>query len=86
MSSSGMKIPADKVQSIRQSAENGDPLAQFIVGAMYYAGQHVKRDFHAAASWYLKAAEHKFPRAELCLGNMYGAGRGVSRDIIKAAY
>ncbi len=57
-----------------------DRAAQFNVGAAYYNGDGVERDYGRAAEWYRRAAAQGHPRAEFLLGMMHEAGRGVPRD------
>lgn len=81
-----MNIPTSKVPSIKQSAEQGDPLAQYILGWMYYVGNHVKKDLPTALTWYEKAAEQGNPKAQFNLSNIYRRGRGVQRNPERAVY
>jgi uncharacterized protein len=55
-------------------AEQGDPDAQFMLGALYYSGQGTKQDFAEAEKWIRKAAEQDFAYAQTSLGHLYEAG------------
>ena len=65
-------------------AEQGNPLAQFIVGVMHDEGQGARRSAAAAAMWFRRAAEQGQPHAQNNLGLMYDEGRGVRRDDVEA--
>jgi TPR repeat protein len=71
-------------RTIRQAAEKGNPRAQAILGAMYYDGEGVARDYRQALNWYRKAAEQGFAEAQYNLGFMYYMGKGVERDRVEA--
>ena len=55
-------------------AEAGNAKAQFLLGAMYYDGQGVLRDYTKAAYWYKLAAEQGVALAEHALGAMFEKG------------
>jgi hypothetical protein len=67
-------------RTIKQSAEQGDPRAQAILGAMYYNGKVVGRDYRQALNWYRKAAVQGVAEAQYNLGFMYYMGKGVEPD------
>ena len=66
------------------AAELGDPIAQAMLGQMYFRGEGVNRDRVQAAEWYRKAAEQGIAAAQCCLGAMYSNGEGVTKDKTKA--
>jgi TPR repeat protein len=76
------------LQNIRRRAEQGDPDAQFDLGAKYsYLTGYtdlLPRDYMQAAFWLRKAAEQGHVRAQVGLGAAYAAGRGVARDDAQA--
>jgi TPR repeat protein len=72
-------------RELRQQAEKGDAIAQFILGADYELGFKVARNLAQAAEWYRKAAEQGLDRAQYALGNLYCKGRGVAQDDVEAA-
>ncbi len=72
--------------TIRQLAEQGDPSAQFALGAQYATGDNVRQDFTEAARWFSKAAEQGHVLAQATLGAYYLAGRGVPTDLSKAYF
>lgn len=65
---------------LRQAAANGDPRAQFEIGAIYTEGRAVPQDNAEAARWYERAAAQGFVPAQYRIGNLYEAGQGVEKD------
>jgi hypothetical protein len=72
--------------SLRKVAEQGDPAAQFSLGARYATGEEVKQDYTEAVRWFTLAAEQGHILAQATLGAYYWAGRGVPQDLTKAYY
>jgi len=66
-------------------AEQGDAIAQFILGQMYRKGRGVPKDDKTALKWYIFAAEQGLAVAQFSLGLMYRLGRGVPEDDKTAA-
>ena len=58
-------------------AEQGNALAQMMLGVMYAKGLGVKQDDVEAVKWYRKAAEQGYAPAQLVLGALYLSGNGV---------
>jgi len=71
---------------ISQLAEQGDPAAQFALGAQYATGENVQQDYSQAVAWFSKAAEQGHVLAQATLGAYYLAGRGVPMDLSKAYF
>ncbi len=69
---------------LRQAAADGDPRAQFEIGAIYTEGSVVKQDFGEAVIWYERAAAQGFAPAQYRLGNLYEHGNGVDKDLDEA--
>ena len=67
-----------------ESAEEGYPEAQGLIGGMYAGGFGVSKDFKAAMNWYQKAAKKGVAQAQLGIGNLYADGLGVKKDYIQA--
>ena len=65
-------------------AENGNQLAQGLIGTMYRSGKGVPQNSTQAAKWFLKAAEQGMRREQGLLGWMYYKGEGVPQDYAKA--
>ena len=66
------------------NAEAGDGIAQTAVGAKYYLGSGVEKDYVEALKWFRKAAEQGDSDAQFNLGVMYGTGQGVAKDYVEA--
>ena len=81
-------LPANvsDLASLRKVAEQGDPAAQFSLGARYATGEEVKQDYTEAVRWFTLAAEQGHILAQATLGAYYWAGRGVPQDLTKAYY
>ena len=69
----------------RIRAEQGDAKSQFELGAMYYYGEGVSKDYVEAGRWYRKAAEQGDANAQLSLAYMYHYGKGLPQDDLEAA-
>jgi putative methionine-R-sulfoxide reductase with GAF domain len=74
------------LDSLRKYASQGDPVAQFTLGAHYAQGDGVKQDYSEAVRWFSKAAEEGHVVAQATLGAYYWAGRGVPQDLAKAYF
>ncbi|MDA1326016.1 MAG: tetratricopeptide repeat protein [Proteobacteria bacterium] len=68
----------------RALASQGDRIAQYRIGKMYYYGQGVPQDYAEALNWYKKAAERDNADALFSVARMYNSGIGVQRDYIEA--
>jgi putative methionine-R-sulfoxide reductase with GAF domain len=82
----GLPANVTDLASLRKVAEQGDPAAQFSLGARYATGEEVKQDYSEAVRWFTKAAEQGHILAQATLGAYYWAGRGVPQDLTKAYY
>ncbi len=51
-------------------AEQGDAKSQFALGAMYYYGKELPKDYVEAARWYLKSAEQGDINAQYSIASM----------------
>ena len=61
-------------------AEAGDAKAQGDLGACYYEGKGVTKDYKEAAKWFIKSADQGNAGAEYGLGMCYFCGEGVTKD------
>jgi TPR repeat protein len=68
----------------RPRAERGDVQAQTALGALYYVGAGVPRDFGEALRWYERAALARDPPAQRALGSMFRQGLGTPKDDFRA--
>ncbi|HDO1315543.1 tetratricopeptide repeat protein [Aeromonas veronii] len=70
---------------ILETAQQGNPEAQFTVGISYDIGDRVEKDPSLAFTWYHKAAQQGHPDAKYNLGIAYDHGDGVEQDHTLAA-
>ena len=68
----------------KAKAEAGDAEMQTNLGAMYYRGKGVGKNFKEAVKWYQKAADQGVAVAQKALGWMYGMGKGVEQNYVTA--
>jgi TPR repeat protein len=69
----------------QKAAEQGSPVAQYLLGQIYqHPWDPEVRDLNAAFKWYSKAADQGYADAQDELGGMYELGLGVPRDYAKA--
>jgi hypothetical protein len=69
---------------LRKAADQGDALAQNILGLLYALGQGAKQDFGEAVRWYRKAAAQGHADAQCHLAAAYAKGQGVKQDLGEA--
>lgn len=62
----------------RNLAEQGNAVAQYKLGYMYFLGQGTQKNDQEAARWTRRAAEQGHAAAQLSLGLMYKNGEGVA--------
>lgn len=67
-------------------AKSGDVAAQAWLGAMYGAGNGVKRDYVKSFYWQQKAAKQGHSVAQYNIAVLYARGRGVAKSNEEAAY
>jgi putative methionine-R-sulfoxide reductase with GAF domain len=77
---------ATDLGALRKLAEEGDPAAQFAIGARYATGEGVGQNYSEAVRWFSKAGEQGHVVAQATLGAYYWAGRGVPQDLSKAYF
>jgi localization factor PodJL len=85
--SDSLDMPAATVGplSLRLAAANGDPSAEFEVGARLAEGKGTQQNFKDAAKWYNRSADHGFAPAQYRLGTLYERGLGLKPDRALAA-
>lgn len=76
---------ASPARALKSMAEQGNPVAQFNLGALYHLGRGVPQDYVQAVHWYRKAAEQGSVRAQFNLGEMYYRGKGIPKNLAQAA-
>jgi len=67
-------------------ADQGVPLVQFTLGAMYADGKGTPQDYGQAVTWFRKAADQGYDQAQGRLGLMYFRGQGVPQDYVQAYF
>jgi TPR repeat protein len=77
---------ATMLRLMRPLADQGDVLAQSILGLMYFKGDGVPQDYVQAVAWYRKAADQGAAVAQNNLGDMYAYGKGVPQDYVQAVF
>ena len=65
-------------------AEQGDSVAQCVLGACYFYGYGVVQDYTEAVRWYNKAAEQSYAKAQYDIGECYFYGYGIGQDYDEA--
>ncbi len=68
----------------RKGADQGYPLLQFWLGALYYRGEGLPQDFTEAVNWYRRAAGQGYAPAQYNLGDCYYQGQGVPQNYVEA--
>jgi TPR repeat protein len=80
VSAADLKFDKNSLSSVRASAEQGDPEAQYYLGLFYETGKDVEKDMVEAVKWYRKAAEQNDLDAQYRLGLCYDKGEGVPQN------
>lgn len=77
----------DKVafENLRRAAEEGDPLAQAGLAALYDRGEAVEKNYQEAAKWWRKSAEQGSSMSAFILATYYRHGKGVELNITESA-
>ena len=68
-----------------KAAEQGNPMAQALIGLSYYGGLGVSKNYVEAVKWYRKAAEQGNCFGQTMLAGCYKNGIGVLKDEDEAA-
>lgn len=74
----------DAINYYLAAANQGFPLAQSNLAALYLRGEGLPQDDAKAAEWSLLAARQGNALSQFRLGSLYAAGRGVPKDMAKA--
>ena len=74
----------EAVMFFHLSAEQGDALAQLLLGLMYDEGKGVPKDYKEVVRLFGLAAEQGHAKAQYNLGLMYEDGQGVPQDYVLA--
>lgn len=74
----------DALALIQEGVEQGDPVAQTLLGECYYNGYGVEQDYEEAAKYYLLAADQEYPAAMFAAGTCCYLGNGSEVDMDEA--
>ena len=74
----------EHLQRLHQEADQGSPLAQYVLGALYQLGEVVPQDHAEAVKWLRRAADQGLAVAQFVLGEKYALGQGVPEDNVRA--
>ena len=87
LTSVGVGVGKDPVQAAKwmRLAATKLPVAQVMMGAFYFHGTGVKKDYTEAVRRFRDAADKNVPQAYGFLGLMYIEGHGVVQDFAEAA-
>ena len=66
-------------------AKEGNMLAQYNIGRMFYLGQGVPMDYSKAFKWFKKSAKQDHSDTQVFMGNLYDRGHGVLKNFKVAA-
>jgi TPR repeat protein len=83
----GKGVQQDYFESAKwflRAAEQGHPIAENVIGYMYWRGEGVSRDYRQAVEWFRKAAEQNYGPAQLNLAALYQNGVGVPLNYAEA--
>jgi len=87
MYDSGQGVAQDYAEAAawyRKAAEQGDAVAQFNLGSMYFKGKGAQRGLWRGRTMYHMAAVQGYAQAQYSLGLMYCEGNGVPQDPVQA--
>jgi uncharacterized protein len=73
-----------KLEDIRSCAAQGDKIAQYMMGMIYFHGKEVPRNYKTAFEWMSKAARQGDKDAQASLGFYYFNGWGTNKDHVFA--
>ena len=65
-------------------AKLGHPVAEWLMGNLYYAGQGVPQDYRQSLIWFEKAADQGYMPAYAPTASLYEQGKGTPIDLGKA--
>jgi TPR repeat protein len=80
----GATLSAGHFPRLHRDADQGSPLAQYVLGALYQLGEVVLQDHAEAVKWFRRAADQGLAVSQFSLGQMYAIGHGVSEDVVHA--
>jgi hypothetical protein len=72
------------VPTFARLAKLGHPVAEWLMGNVYFAGQGVPQDYRQALIWFEKAADQGYMPAYAPTAKLYEQGKGTPIDLGKA--
>jgi len=72
----------EHVRCLREEAERGEIISQYVLGLFYYNGDGIPRDYEEAAKWFRRAADQGYDMPQFMLAKLYASGRGVPKNIV----
>ena len=73
------------LELLKPIAEEGNAIAQGLLGRMYLRGEGITQDYQEAAKWHHLAAEQGNKYSQHTLGSSYFYGVGVTQNYKEAA-
>lgn len=80
----GVRDQKEAIATLTKSSEQGDPYAQYILGACYMGGQGVEKNEKEAVRLWTKSASQGNADAQCILGICYSEGKGVDKNEAEA--
>ena len=74
------------VRLLRESANDGNGWAQYLLGKFYFRGEHTEKDVFEAERFLNASAEQKNSQAQYLLAKLYLCEDGIPKDAGKALY
>ena len=74
------------VRLLRESADGGNPWAQYLLGKFCFRGEHTTQDIHEAERLLTSSAVQKNSQAQYMLAKLYLCGQGIPKDVQKALH
>jgi len=84
LSVGSLSAQSTDLKKLEQQASQGNAIAQYNLGVMYYNGEGVPQDYAQAMKWLRLAADQGLVEAQYNLGVMYENGQGVPQDDAQA--
>ncbi len=75
-----LKLPRVSIEQALPAASQGDPLACYILGSLYFRGNGKAPDYPTAVRWLTAAADQGVAQAQLALAEMYYDGTKVVQN------
>jgi TPR repeat protein len=77
-------LAGNHLTRLHEDAEQGSPVAQYLLGAFYQLGEAIPQDYTEAENWYGRAADQGLAIAQFAIGALYARGEGVPENVVRA--